>query len=245
MPTSKAERRSAECCLFPDLHRIWKNKVDWRGLRRANLTVTNACLTGILIPDGPNAHSTKVAPMQSRLIALKSAVPPFALEQSHVALRAASLFRERKDIARLLPVFENTGIARRYSCVPIEWYEGGHGWVDRNGLYLEHATALLETVTHKLLAEVAIERGDLANAEVELNGALDQLREYPALLVAWRTYATLGRLRSRLGDGQAAREAFAQALAIIRTIAGNVSDEALRTTFMNSASVRQVLEGCR
>jgi tetratricopeptide (TPR) repeat protein/tRNA A-37 threonylcarbamoyl transferase component Bud32 len=120
----------------------------------------------------------------------------------------------------------------------------------------EYARRLVETaahhgapkyiaVAHKLLAEVAIERGDLANAEVELNGALDQLREYPALLVAWRTYATLGRLRSQLGDGQAAREAFARALAIIRTIAGNVSDEALRTTFMNSASVRQVLEGCR
>jgi len=99
--------------------------------------------------------------MQSRLIALKSAVPPFALEQSHVALRAASLFRERKDIARLLPVFENTGIARRYSCVPIEWYEGEHGWVDRNGLYLEHATALLETVTHKLLAEAHLEARDI------------------------------------------------------------------------------------
>jgi alkylresorcinol/alkylpyrone synthase len=89
--------------------------------------------------------------MQSRLLALKSAVPPFALEQRDVARRAGHLFRERKDIARLLPVFENTGIERRYSCVPIDWFEQDHGWVDRASLYVEHATLLLEKVTRDLL----------------------------------------------------------------------------------------------
>jgi alkylresorcinol/alkylpyrone synthase len=99
--------------------------------------------------------------MQSRLLALKSALPPFALEQTDVAQRAAHLFRERKDIARLLPVFENTGIERRYSCVPIDWYEQEHGWVDKASLYIEHATLLLETVTHALLSEACLDTTEI------------------------------------------------------------------------------------
>jgi alkylresorcinol/alkylpyrone synthase len=91
--------------------------------------------------------------MHSRLIALKSAVPPYALEQSDVTDRASRLFRGRKDITRLLPLFENTGITRRYSCVPIDWYEDAHGWRERTSLYVDNATDLLETVTNALLKE--------------------------------------------------------------------------------------------
>jgi alkylresorcinol/alkylpyrone synthase len=91
--------------------------------------------------------------MHPRLVALKSAVPPFVLDQSEVAERARQLFREGKDITRLMPVFENTGIARRYSCVPIDWYAQPHGWIDRTQLYVDHAVALLEKVTLALLEE--------------------------------------------------------------------------------------------
>jgi tetratricopeptide (TPR) repeat protein len=117
----------------------------------------------------------------------------------------------------------------------------------------EHARRLLESashyearkyiaVAHKLLAEVAIARGDLTAGETQLNAALDQLREFPAPLVAWRIYATLGRLRLQMGESASAREAFAQAAKIIEQIAANVSDEKLRATFLNSALVREVLE---
>jgi alkylresorcinol/alkylpyrone synthase len=95
--------------------------------------------------------------MHSRLIALKSAVPSYVLEQSDVAVRAGHLFRERKDVERLLPVFENTGIKRRYSCVPIDWYEKSHGWKERTALYCENAVNLLENVTRSLLAEAALQ----------------------------------------------------------------------------------------
>ena len=50
-------------------------------------------------------------------------------------------------------------------------------------------------VAHKLLAEVAAARGDLAEGEKQLTAALDQMREYPVPIVAWKTYAALGRLR--------------------------------------------------
>jgi len=56
-----------------------------------------------------------------------------------------------REIVRLLPMFGNTGIERRYSCVPIEWYEEEHDWPDRNAVYLNSAVDLLETATNEAL----------------------------------------------------------------------------------------------
>jgi alkylresorcinol/alkylpyrone synthase len=99
--------------------------------------------------------------MIPRLLALKSAVPPYTLDQTDVSARAAELFQNQRDITRLLPVFENTGIERRYSCVPIEWYSEPHGWIDRTNLYVEHAVALLARLTEELLEQAKLTRDDL------------------------------------------------------------------------------------
>ena len=99
--------------------------------------------------------------MRTRLLALKSAVPSHILEQSDVTTRAAHLFQGRRDIDRLLPVFTNTGIDRRYSCVPIEWYADPHGWQDRTNLYIENATDLFERVTNALLEEAGLTTNDI------------------------------------------------------------------------------------
>jgi hypothetical protein len=79
-----------------------------------------------------------------------------------------------------------------------------------------------------------------SHGEKELNAALNLLSEYPVLVVAWKTYALLGRLRLQSGDTVSAREAFAKAAAIVNSIAAQVDDERLRTTFLNSAAAREV-----
>jgi alkylresorcinol/alkylpyrone synthase len=88
-----------------------------------------------------------------RLLSLATAVPAFALGQDEVARRARYAFGDlgAAELERLLPVFANAGIERRYSCVPIEWYERPHGWVERNALYLDHAVALLEQASRAAL----------------------------------------------------------------------------------------------
>ena len=91
----------------------------------------------------------------------------------------------------------------------------------------------------------AIARGDGVEGEKHLNAALDGLREYPAPLVAWKTYAVLGRLRLQSGDLTSAREAFAQAASIVNSIAANTDDETLRQTFLNSAAVKEALAGAK
>jgi hypothetical protein len=129
-------------------------------------------------------------------------------------------------------------------------------WLAQNDLdqASEYAGRLLDVATryeahkyivvgHRLRAEIAMARGDLAAAGAELDIALDQLREYPAPLVAWKTYGALGRLRSRSGDHASAREAFTQAAAIVNSIATNTADERLRQTFLDSAAVKEVLDG--
>jgi len=117
-----------------------------------------------------------------------------------------------------------------------------------------HAQRLLEAATrhgvpkyvaiaHKLLAEIAMARGELADAAVKLAAALDILHSYPAPLVAWKTYAVLGRLRRQMGDGESARGAFAQAAGVVGEIAANIHEEGLRGIFLNSTAVREVFDG--
>jgi alkylresorcinol/alkylpyrone synthase len=88
----------------------------------------------------------------ARILAVATAVPQYALDQDDVTRRiAAALGPRSREIVRLLPMFGNTGIGRRYSCVPIEWYEDTHDWPDRNRIYLESALDLLESATREAL----------------------------------------------------------------------------------------------
>lgn len=95
--------------------------------------------------------------MPVRVLSVATAVPPYALDQPAVMARARTLFaRAGDDIERLLPVFANAGIERRYSCVPIEWYDQDHAWADRNRLYIDNALALLERLTRDCLDQAGI-----------------------------------------------------------------------------------------
>jgi alkylresorcinol/alkylpyrone synthase len=87
-----------------------------------------------------------------RLLSVATAVPRYPLDQKDVVERIKLLFGGSPDLARLLPVFLNTGIDRRYSCVPIEWYDRAHGWAERNRIYLASALDLLEAATHRVLS---------------------------------------------------------------------------------------------
>ncbi|HJQ71471.1 MAG TPA: protein kinase [Blastocatellia bacterium] len=118
----------------------------------------------------------------------------------------------------------------------------------------KYARRLLETaqahearkyvaVAHRLLAEVAINRGDLDLARVEIGAALDQLDTHPVPIVAWKTFGLLGRLREKLEDPSGAREAFDEAASIVDRIAASLADETSRQIFINSPAVVSVFEG--
>src|SRR6266853_1686451 len=96
-----------------------------------------------------------------RLLAAATAVPPYTLDQNDVIERVKLLFGRSPDLDRLLPVFLNTGIHRRYSCVPIEWYERAHGWPERNRIYLDSALDLLEAATRQVLCRTGRHKRDI------------------------------------------------------------------------------------
>ena len=94
---------------------------------------------------------------------------------------------------------------------------------------------------HKLLGQVAVAEGDVAEADRQFAAALEELRTFPAPLVTWKTYAQIGRMKSQVGDYLAAREAFAEAAKILTSIAANIEEEELRQTFLNSTAVQEVV----
>jgi alkylresorcinol/alkylpyrone synthase len=98
---------------------------------------------------------------QARLLSLATAVPPYILLQSDVRGRVNRLFDLSAGIDRLLPVFDNAGIDRRHSCVPIDWYEQPHGWTERNALYVENALNLMENVALECVAKAGLALDDI------------------------------------------------------------------------------------
>ena len=93
----------------------------------------------------------------ARLTALATAVPDHVVAQADVVAAARRVFGGRSDaFNRMIEVYANAGVETRHLCVPLAWYEAESGWAGRNALYLEHATALLESAAQACLDEAGL-----------------------------------------------------------------------------------------
>lgn len=110
----------------------------------------------------------------------------------------------------------------------------------------EHARGALELATHygsvklqalirRILAEVAVERGELEAAASLLQQALAGLVEFPIPLIAWKLEASLGRVEQLRSQPDAARAAFERAVRGIETIAEQIGDAAKRAQFLQAS----------
>ena len=131
------------------------------------------------------------------------------------------------------------------------WHWLRQGDLERAGEFVQR---LLDTANHhevhkyiaeahRLKAKIAIATSDPATAETEFAVALEELQRHPAPLIAWRTYADLGRMQSDRGDLTAAQASYTRAAEIINACAANVTDEGLRATFLNSPAVSKIMSG--
>jgi alkylresorcinol/alkylpyrone synthase len=99
---------------------------------------------------------------QPCLTALTTAVPAYPLDQDDVRTRARQLFdRPEAELDRLMAIYDNAGIERRYSCVPIDWYGREVGWKVRNALYERHALDLLTDAAERALAQADLDAGQI------------------------------------------------------------------------------------
>jgi hypothetical protein len=93
----------------------------------------------------------------------------------------------------------------------------------------------------RLLAEAAGAAGARDEAEAHLERGASLLHDWPAPLIAWKVFASMGAGRAAAGRHADARAAFTEAASNVRLIAAHVDDPALRETFLGSARVRDVL----
>lgn len=82
------------------------------------------------------------------LLGLGTAVPKHVLLQDEVQKNAERLFADRyPDFERLSKSFETSGVKKRYSVVPFEWFDEPRNWPERTAAYLEGATELFKNST--------------------------------------------------------------------------------------------------
>lgn len=92
--------------------------------------------------------------MTAYLTGLATALPPHELPQDLVQQRAEAILAPRyPQFERLLKTFGSSGIERRWSVAPIEWFDQPHGWRARNDAYLAGATALFIDAARGALTE--------------------------------------------------------------------------------------------
>ncbi len=91
-----------------------------------------------------------------------------------------------------------------------------------------------------MLARSAITRGNLREGVTVMETALAQLRQCPCPIVTWKIESALGHAQRDLGDHDQATAACDRAAVIVREIAGQVEDEGLQATYLNSTAVRDV-----
>jgi tetratricopeptide (TPR) repeat protein len=117
-----------------------------------------------------------------------------------------------------------------------------------------HARALLERASHyqsrrlvaiarSLLAEVEAELGRPEQALAELLTAVTLADELAMPLLGWKLQVGLGRLYRLLDKQDEARQAYARALELVRSIAGEIDDEASRGLLLESELVREAQSG--
>ena len=98
----------------------------------------------------------------SGILSLATAVPPFELRTEDVIREARDIFGGRhQDFDRLLPVFGNSGIQRRFSIKPYAWFRQPQGWPERSTAFLEGAAALFAEVTERALDQAGLGAADI------------------------------------------------------------------------------------
>ena len=92
----------------------------------------------------------------------------------------------------------------------------------------------------RLRGHALVAQGKLDEAQQELSTALEIAQEVGNPPQLWKTHAALGELRSQQGRSDDARRAYRDALTVIEGVAGGLTDESLKETFLSSDHVQDI-----
>ena len=101
--------------------------------------------------------------MQScSILSLATAVPPNSITQADAKALGRRAFGGKLALFdRLAGVFDNAGIDKRHLVAPADWYEQGHGWAERNSVYLQAAEQLFEEAARAAISQAGLEPRDI------------------------------------------------------------------------------------
>jgi alkylresorcinol/alkylpyrone synthase len=88
-----------------------------------------------------------------QICGIASAVPEYCIDQSvtrDIVLANAPEFRSHATL------FQNTGVKKRFSCVPVEWHLEAQGWSSRANVFRTAAVKLLEDVARQCTDQAGI-----------------------------------------------------------------------------------------
>ena len=92
-----------------------------------------------------------------RIVALSTAVPPHIFLQRNLRELARLHFSmELKETERLISVFDNVGVRRRFFSVPMEWFAKDHTFSEKNSEYIQWAEKLSIQAIQDCLAQAEI-----------------------------------------------------------------------------------------
>jgi tetratricopeptide (TPR) repeat protein len=96
-------------------------------------------------------------------------------------------------------------------------------------------------IAHTLLSRIAMLSADFDTAAEEIKATCAMLERYPVILCAWRAHAMLGRIEMQCGNPDAGIAAYRLAVSNIRYVADHIDDRRLRTIFLSSDAIGDVL----
>src|SRR5688500_18242755 len=96
------------------------------------------------------------------LLSLATGVPPNRVAQADAKTAARRAFGGKAQLfERLSDVFDNAGIDFRHVVAAPAWYEKGHGWADRNAVYLRAAEELFEEAAAAAIGKAGLVPKDI------------------------------------------------------------------------------------
>lgn len=96
------------------------------------------------------------------IASIATALPPHVVTQQEAMEVARRVYAGREDLLRLLKVFPNSGVERRHTAFPREYYELGKGFEERNRDYVDQASVLAEQA-----ARDALDRSGLKAKQID------------------------------------------------------------------------------
>ncbi len=97
------------------------------------------------------------------ILSVATATPPHRIPQPVAKDFARAMFSDvYRDIDRLLPIFDHSGVGNRNFCVPAEWFYEDHSFSEKNDLYVESALDLSEKAARRALDKARADPADVA-----------------------------------------------------------------------------------